>query len=278
MTDQIVRFGRSVLQHGTCNSRVYLMKLSAADFPAVIGYMERLAEENGYTKIFAKLPAWACKAFRNAGYETEAVVPNFFADREDAFFMSRFLTPVRKQQGNKDESERVLARAQNTPPMECPAALPETFRHSVLTPENVEELSALYRTVFQTYPFPVFDPAYVLETMRENLLYFGIRDGEKLVAVSSCEMDRDAANVEMTDFATLPEVRGRGLASFLLLQMEREMVRRNIRTAYTIARSVSFGMNITFGKHGYRYAGTLVNNTDISGSVESMNVWYKKLS
>jgi putative beta-lysine N-acetyltransferase len=254
------------------------MKLSAADFPAVIGYMERLSEENGYTKIFAKLPAWAWEAFHDAGYETEAVVPNFFAGRDDAFFMSRFLTPARKQQENKEEAERVLARAQDTPPMERPAALPETFRHAMLAPENAEELSALYRTVFQTYPFPVFDPAYVLETMRENLLYFGIRDGEKLVAVSSCEMDRDAANVEMTDFATLPEVRGKGLASFLLLQMEREMVRWNIRTAYTIARSVSFGMNITFAKHRYQYAGTLVNNTDISGSIESMNVWYKKLS
>jgi hypothetical protein len=36
-------------------------------------------------------------------------------------------------------------------------------------------------------------------------------------------------------------------------------------------------MNITFGRRGYRYAGTLVNNTWIGGAIESMNVWYKIL-
>ena len=101
---------------------------------------------------------------------------------------------------------------------------------------------------------------------------------EKLAAISSCEMDIQSENVEMTDFATLPDYRSRGLASFLLAEMESEMKRRGIVMAYTIARTESYGMNITFGKHGYRYTGTLVNNTNISGGIESMNVWYKPLA
>jgi hypothetical protein len=28
---------------------------------------------------------------------------------------------------------------------------------------------------------------------------------------------------------------------------------------------------------GYLFAGTLTNNTNISGKIESMNVWYKSL-
>ncbi len=55
------------------------------------------------------------------------------------------------------------------------------------------------------------------------------------------------------------------------------MPSRGIRTAYTIARAVSYGMNITFARCGYQYGGRLVNNTDIAGSLESMNVWYKTL-
>jgi len=47
--------------------------------------------------------------------------------------------------------------------------------------------------------------------------------------------------------------------------------------AETIARAMSTGMNITFACCGYNYAGTLVNNTNISGSIESMNVWYKNI-
>ena len=48
-------------------------------------------------------------------------------------------------------------------------------------------------------------------------------------------------------------------------------------TSYTIARSLSYGMNITFAKMGYIYGGTLINNTNICGSLESMNIWYKHL-
>ncbi|HOM70936.1 MAG TPA: putative beta-lysine N-acetyltransferase, partial [Armatimonadota bacterium] len=51
-----------------------------------------------------------------------------------------------------------------------------------------------------------------------------------------------------------------------------------MKTAYTIARSLSYGMNITFAKQGYQYAGTLTNNTNICGHMESMNVWYKHLT
>jgi hypothetical protein len=34
-------------------------------------------------------------------------------------------------------------------------------------------------------------------------------------------------------------------------------------------------MNITFAKCGYIFGGTLINNTQISGSIESMNLWHK---
>jgi putative beta-lysine N-acetyltransferase len=81
----------------------------------------------------------------------------------------------------------------------------------------------------------------------------------------------------MTDFATLPEFRGNGFAELLLKYMENQMVSCQMLTAYTIARAISPAMNITFGKGGYAYGGRLVNNTNIMGNIESMNVWYKKL-
>ncbi len=70
---------------------------------------------------------------------------------------------------------------------------------------------------------------------------------------------------------------GNGYALFLLIHMEQEMTRLGFRTAYTIARAQSTGMNITFAKLNYDHGGTLVNNTNISGQIESMNVWYKAL-
>jgi hypothetical protein len=36
-------------------------------------------------------------------------------------------------------------------------------------------------------------------------------------------------------------------------------------------------MNITFARNGYQFGGTLTSNTNIFGTLESMNVWYKSL-
>jgi putative beta-lysine N-acetyltransferase len=90
-------------------------------------------------------------------------------------------------------------------------------------------------------------------------------------------MDIENLNVEMTDFAVLPKYRGKSLSLFLLNQMDAHMREQGINTAYTIARANSFGMNSTFSKCGYSFAGRLVKNTQIGGEIEDMNVWYKQL-
>ena len=107
------------------------------------------------------------------------------------------------------------------------------------------------------------------------MVYFGVWHEKSLVALSSCEIYRNQSNAEMTDFATLPEHRGMNLSLHLLDEMENELRKQNINMAYTIARAYSFGMNIAFAKANYIFAGTLRNNTNISGNIESMNVWYK---
>jgi hypothetical protein len=59
--------------------------------------------------------------------------------------------------------------------------------------------------------------------------------------------------------------------------MEYDLKKQKIKTAYTIARAMSPGMNITFKKSGYKFCGRLRNSTNISGRIESMNVWYKSI-
>jgi GNAT superfamily N-acetyltransferase len=82
----------------------------------------------------------------------------------------------------------------------------------------------------------------------------------------------------MTDFATDPEHRRASLAAHLLAAMEADARQDGVKTAFTIARAVSYGINIMFARAGYAFGGTLVNNTNISGRVQSMNIWYKPLS
>jgi len=138
-------------------------------------------------------------------------------------------------------------------------------------------MAACYKTIFPTYPFPVHDPAFLAATMDEHVTYFGIWHGNELAALASAEKYQSSGNVEMTDFLTMPEHRQQGLAGKLLATMDKELLQGGITMAYTIARALSPGMNITFARAGYQHGGTLINNTQICGRIESMHVWYKEL-
>jgi putative beta-lysine N-acetyltransferase len=112
--------------------------------------------------------------------------------------------------------------------------------------------------------------------MEANFRYFGIFRSAKLIALASAE--RSESGTEMTDFATDPDYRRASLAAHILAAMEADARQNGVKTAFTIARSVSYGINIMFARGGYTFAGTLVNNTNISGRVQSMNIWYKHLA
>jgi len=275
MMDKITKLGNSSVQHGAYNARIYLMKLSQEDFPTIIPALDRLALDNSYTKIIIKVPAYAHSAFLLNGYSSEATIPKFYNGYEDAVFMGKYFSDQRATEIRATEIAHVLntALAKSHDSIKRPLEL--DFSYRVCCPSDISSLVALYQKVFQTYPFPIFDPEYILHTMKNQVRYFGIWHLDDLVAVSSTEIDVSSSSVEMTDFATLPEYRSNGFSTFLLRKMEQAVREDGIKTAYSIARALSQGMNITFAKNGYIFGGTLINNTNISGSLESMNVWYK---
>lgn len=274
MSDVVIPWGKSLLQHGSFNDRVYLMKLAEEDFPGIIDYIETLCQENGYSKVFAVIPQPFFPQFKLKGYAMEAFVPGYFQGKVDAFFIGKFFSSKRALlPANEMEIFQQVLLSNG-----CARPQSKDFSLRQLVPGDVKGITGIYKTVFERYPFPIHDEAYILKTMESNVDYFGVFDGDTLAAVSSAEMDFTYKNSEMTDFAVLPEYRGQGLGQTLLSFMEREIPAHGILTAYTIARLNSPGMNKTFLKGGYKYSGTLVNNTCISSGIESMNVWYKPLS
>ncbi len=280
--DAVVSLGRSLVQHGPHSDRVYLMRLDPADCPGIVAELDRLAAEQGYSKIFAKVPESLVAPFHQAGYVTEALAPGFFPrpggqGRENGHFLGRFTAPWRAEEG---DPARVLAvlRAATVKGRAARHAehAPWGMDFERLGPEDAPTMAALYASVFVTYPFPIHDAAYIRTSM-SHVIYYGLRDKEKLVALGSCETDAPLGLVEMTDFAIAPGARGAGIAQRLLAHMEREMHDLGLHMAYTIARAGSFGMNVSFARRRFAYAGTLIRNTNISGSLESMNVWFKAL-
>jgi len=272
-SDTVSRLGSSVIQHGPCNDRVYLMKLAVEDTDAIIPAIEALADLYGYSKLFAKVPASAKDRFCAAGYRVEAHVPGMFSGVEDGWFLARYPDLSRADPGDAALLTADLLRSAKPRPEPCGngSVVEEADQ------KDADALARLYADVFETYPFPIHEPAWLRETMEDGIRYFVARAGDRVVAASSAEVDVSGKNAEMSDFATHPEYRGMGLCPALLAVMEEKMRCSGIRTTYTIARAAFYPVNITFARAGYQFGGTLVNNTNICGSFESMNVWYRSL-
>ena len=275
MNDVLSSVGGSRIQHGPDSNRIYLMKMDPADLPDLPGRLESLARERGYTKIFAKIPEPFAGDFLGAGFRQEARIPGFYRGETAAVFLGSYLDPERATDPRQAETDAIRSLACGRGGTTPPGPLPRGLRLREAAEADTPALASLYREVFATYPFPIRDPAYLVETLRSHIRYFIVEKDGAIIAAASGEMDRENRNAEMTDFATRPAYRGQGLASRLLAFMEPAMTRQGIITLYTIARAVSPGMNMVFAKAGYRLGGTLVNNTQIAGSIESMNLWYR---
>jgi len=278
MQDEIEVFGKgSLIQHGKSNDRVYLMKMEKDDFPGVIEYIQELAKKKSYSKLFCKVPSWAVPAFVAEGFIAEAFIPAFYRKQVDVFFLSKFLTSGRLVHHGHKKISGLTYLLISLPGIKRPIQLKNGYCLKLLTPERAEEISELYKRVFDSYPFPVHDAEYIRNTMRKHIQYYGIETDKRLVALASAETDTKGENAEMTDFATLTEYRKNNLSLILLEEMERNMKNQGIQTLYTIARLNSPAMNKTFLKLNYKYGGILINNTNISGKIESMIVYYKHI-
>lgn len=275
--DIIENIHGSVVQHGPHNNRVYLMRLNTDDTHTLIATLDDLALKNSCGKILAKIPAPVWNDFKSTGYIKEAVVPKLFKGQTSGFFIAKYLTAKRQ----KDESVKDLLSLVQQKTVD---SINNKHRKSRVVRDVVpcklsdtKEMSVIYQQVFESYPFPIQDPAYLERMMKKGTLYFCLRIESGIVAISAIEIDSENKNAEMTDFATLPKWQGMGFAGMLLKHMDKEVRKLGIKTAYTIARAESHGMNLVFKNNGYNYAGILKNNSNICGNIQSMTVWYKHL-
>lgn len=277
--DVIEQFQGQIIQHGKFNDRIYLMKLNLDAEKRVPEKLIDLAEREEYSKIFAKSGAKALPVFIDQEFTVEAVIPGYFKGENDLFMVCYYLREDREIEDQAKEYDAVLNVAKEKANED---ALRENdrcaFNIRPCDADDIPQMAEIYRQVFPSYPFPIHDPDYLRKTMDEHVDYYCVEKQGAILALSSAEIDYTAKSAEMTDFATLPENRKKGLASRLLSVMEKETAKKGIKTFYTIARAISYGMNITFSRNGYMFGGRLKNNTNISGNIESMNVWYKSVS
>jgi len=208
--DVVETINGSIVQHGPHNDRIYVMRWNSADTHNLIATLDDMALTNGYGKIFAKIPASEWHAFKSADYIREAVIPGFFKGKTDGFFISKYFSPGRQKARTDHRLLRFVNQNGGESAENKPGAGKATRDVVSCRPSDVEEMSAVYRQVFKSYPFPIQEPLYLKHVMKEGVLYFGIRVEGKIAALAAAEIDLASQNAEMTDFATLPEWRGTG--------------------------------------------------------------------
>jgi len=259
------------------NQRLRVLNYTAEDVGPLVLALRKLADANGFDKIIVMASHDDWQGFLRFGYVLEAVL-EYYHGGEDAFVVTKFRSQERLVSPNlMDETlviERITAMGGvGTPRKEVPPG----YEIRLARRDDIFALLELYSEIFDSYPSPLKHASYLEHIFqKESLFAVCVHEGS-VVAAASAELMPNKRAAELTDCATRREARGRGLMSHLLLRLERELSDRSYVCAYTMARARSFGMNSVFHNLGYEYTGRLINNCDIYGAYEDMNIWVKDL-
>lgn len=258
------------------NRRIKVLSF-AGDIGGICERLDYLARQNDFDKIFIKSHAHEWQQFLTHGYMLEGIILHYF-NGEDAFVVSRFLSRDRVSSPTLIDEAELIQGLMAEPRSPKALALPEGYTIGIAGEDDIPAIAVLYSHVFESYPAPLTMPDFLLSTMRRNVVYMAIKDPQgTVVSAASADIDVRHVNAEMTDCATFPAERGKGLMALLLSGLEDELRARRITCAYTMARATAPAMNKVFYNLGYDYCGRLINNCDISGGFEDINIWAKRL-
>jgi beta-lysine N6-acetyltransferase len=245
--------------------------------PLVLSKAEELARRHHAEKLIIKARSEDFLHLFEKGLQLEAVVDRYFLG-SNAHFFSKFYTVDRKKNDHWITEDGMIHSIYQLDSSFDKPFPPNEYELKKADESCAEELSGLYREVFQIYPTPLHDPEYVKKTMKEGTVYYVFFHQGNIVSAASAEVNNFYKNAELTDCATLKEHRKYGLMKIILRELERELKQLGIYCAYSIARSLSFGMNAVLYQLGYKYRGRLMNNCYIYDKLENMNMWVKNLA
>lgn len=235
----------------------------------------QFARSEGIGKIISNCHINQLRPFISNGFVIEGFIKEFFCG-EDAICASYFVDAERQISTRKDEENMILQ--QSTGISDNLLQKGDQFKVRTATPEDIPEMIKLFASVFESYPSPVFSAEYLVKAMSENVIFKVAEENGMIISIASADMDKINMNAEITDCATYPAYRGKGLLRNIISSLESELKDSRFRSVYSLSRAINPGINIALGNLNYRYSGRLVNNCHICGGFEDMNIWVKKLN
>lgn len=238
--------------------------------------IKTLAAEAEMEKIISCAPPSCQEMFLSQGFAVEGKIKSFFAGN-DALCYSRFLTAERK---HSDTSYNGIFPAGSRWDMDKRT---DIIPKSCYVIKNAEEedipgMIRLFRSVFETYPSPVFDAEYLRANIKTNRVLYkvAVHDGN-IIGIASADKDQANLNAEITDCVTNPLYRGQGILSELISELEEDLDLEGFICLYTLCRATQAAVNKAFFRLGYSFSGRLIKNCNICGSFEDMNILVKAI-
>lgn len=255
------------------NSRIKIINCDNTSIEALLNIINFALEEN-LGKIICNCHYKYLKTFLEAGFQLEGIIDGYF-NGIDAICMSYFLDETRQSIEDNSVKNSILNQSLNSKKSYIPSS-----KYYIRTAEesDIKEMIELFSNIFSTYPSSIYDEDYLKETMKKKVLYKIAIDDKKIVAIASADMDIENLNAEITDCATDPSYRGKGILSDIIYSLESELRNRKFKTLYSLCRAINPGINFALKKHNYTFRGRLIKNCNICGNFEDMNIWIKNIS
>lgn len=238
---------------------------------------EMLAKQYKAEKLIIKARKEHYFQFLEKCFQSEGVIDGYFLG-SDCYFFCKYYEAERKSNTHWITEDEIIGNVQNLEKSTEVITPPSDYQLKKIEKKDAPKLASLYKEVFQIYPTPLHNPDYIIKTIDEGTIYYSYQVGDQIVSAASAEVNHFYKNAELTDCATLPQHRKHGLMKIILEQLENELLQHSIFCSYSLARSLSFGMNAVLHQLGYSYRGRLMNNCYIYDKLEDMNVWVKDLA
>lgn len=246
------------------------------------------------TKVLTMVEESLADELIEQGFTLAGTMPWFYKGKKGCSVLTYNLVEARKIKAHPKEFSKVEAIIDKTPSVK-EDIITERYEYlndediddsmeadvdvkTILAmPEDARRIAALIDKTFFDYPTPSHDPKYVRAQIESGVPFRYVEDNGKIVACASADLVPDALTAELTDCATDPDFRKKGLMMKILTDLMWDLEQRDYHSAFTYSRARVPGINILFKKLGFKYCGSIHQSCRIGDGLEDMNIWIRQL-